>query len=865
MTILILHDKNENNWNSLGLGPLNDAIEPRVTRARNGEYTLSFTYPMMSPRFKDLEKGNWIVSDAGPKQESQSQRFEIQTVTKPMNGIVTVYAEHYRYQLLRSVLKKAEKKEGTVNELMRYLLDNSEPKLDFKIKSVNRETRLEFDLSDPFKFTSTMDAFGGAQGSILDKFGGEFIFDNDTISLQNNAGSHTKVVIAYGKNLKDISQEDSIENTYTSIYPWAKIKDENTGEEKIITVDGDFVHSEYVENYRVPRIESIDFSQRSPKDKNDLLDMAKAYVKNNKIGIPKISIKSSFVDLSKSVMGSVERLDQVDLCDYVHIHFKDLKISTEAQIIKTVYRPDLESFESVELGEAKTNLRDVVNDKVDDINDKLNDLVSNMNDDWMDMQGDLDDFNDILNNPGKGKVVIWPSLSDPQNIFITDNKDINLAQKMWRWSEAGLAYSSTGLGGPWTVGMTKDGQIVADLINVGTLKAIDIMGVTIKGSTVEGGIITNEGKEFRATFSNGRVVWFDKTKNEEFFSIDAGTIYEGTSNTENTIGLRPLQGDSIYIGRDKAWIDSKYGFYRFNEGSTQIEIADYDHTGKYHRTGSMFWIKAHGERSDPSITDYNKSQYSEFQLWGRDGVPTVKMGYSNMKGSTNPSRDRLSGEVGINFGSLNFTAIRRSWSDQFNFLSDNHITADDGSHNNTKGWLQIYSMGYVTVQAPKFTVSGTKNATVRTENHGDRLLNAYETPEIYFADYGEAVTGEDGTVRVDIDPIFAETIVTSRYMVFLTPTEMVKCAVIHEDVDHFIIKTDEPNVLVRWNLVAHRLGYQDVRLDIDEDVHHTRIDKESRLLPEEKSAFNEAYYQIDERKKLEKKLLDNNINEEELL
>ncbi len=27
-----------------------------------------------------------------------------------------------------------------------------------------------------------------------------------------------------------------------------------------------------------------------------------------------------------------------------------------------------------------------------------------------------------------------------------------------------------------------------------------------------------------------------------------------------------------------------------------------------------------------------------------------------------------------------------------------------------------------------------------------------KTPEYYFADYGEAVTGDDGKVRVDIDP-----------------------------------------------------------------------------------------------------------------
>ncbi|BDP78396.1 hypothetical protein EfmAA242_26240 [Enterococcus faecium] len=59
-------------------------------------------------------------------------------------------------------------------------------------------------------------------------------------------------------------------------------------------------------------------------------------------------------------------------------------------------------------------------------------------------------------------------------------------------------------------------------------------------------------------------------------------------------------------------------------------------------------------------------------------------------------------------------------------------------------------------------------------------MNAYETPEYYFADYGEAVTGDDGKVRVDIDPMFAETVNLSRYMTHVTPTELVLCAVTYD-------------------------------------------------------------------------------------
>lgn len=845
MSTLILHDKNETKWNSLGYGPLTNVIEPKVTRARNGEYTLEFRYPMFSPLFDKIEKGNWVVADAGVKQNTLAQRFEIQKVTKPMDGIVSVYAEHYRYQLLRSVLKKGTKKKGNVNDLMRFLLENSEPKMDFTVKSVLRDTELEMDLSDPFVFPSTMDAFGGTAGSILDKFGGEYVFDNNVISLPNEAGEHTKVVVAYGKNLTDINQEESIENTFTTIYPWAKIKEEGSDEEKIITVDGNFVDGEYVDNYRERRIEAVDFSQRNPKNKAELLTMARQYVISNKIGVPKVSIKASFVDLSSNAMGGTKKyIDSVDLCDYIHVYFKDLKISTEAQIIKTVYRPDLERFESVELGDARTNLGDVITDKVDEVDKKLDDYINGATNDWMGMKEDIDNFNDVLNNPGKGKVVVYPSLSDPQEIYITDNENLNLARKMWRWSEAGLAYSSTGRGGPWTVGMTKDGQIVADLINTGTLKAIDIMGVTIKGSSIEGGRMTTIGDNFTSVIEDGKITWTDNKSSKEFFQIMAGKVRDGSN--DNTIAIRPLAKDSIYFGVDDDWYRTPESYFRFTPGigTLAAEMSTTDGTsGSAHVR-----LAAHATGSNPSITDYSKYAYQLFELDASKISPMITLTHMGEKWDVNGAGTNM-----INSFTMTkyYSAIQTGVKKNGSFINNAQLSLSSGNAAAGTSYASLSADNYISMRAKTFTVSGTKNATVRTENYGDRLLNAYETPESYFADYGEAITGEDGKVRIDIDPIFAETIVTSRYMVFLTPTEMVKCSVIHEDVDHFIIQAEKSGVLIRWNLVAHRLNFQHVRLDEDFGAAQDRMNDEINFDTQEMTEINAAYKEIEERKRID--------------
>ena len=57
-----------------------------------------------------------------------------------------------------------------------------------------------------------------------------------------------------------------------------------------------------------------------------------------------------------------------------------------------------------------------------------------------------------------------------------DNDNPSQAQKVWRWNINGLGYSSTGIGGPYGIAMTADGQIVADFITTGKLNANLIEG-----------------------------------------------------------------------------------------------------------------------------------------------------------------------------------------------------------------------------------------------------------------------------------------------------------------------------------------------------------------------------------------------------
>lgn len=56
-------------------------------------------------------------------------------------------------------------------------------------------------------------------------------------------------------------------------------------------------------------------------------------------------------------------------------------------------------------------------------------------------------------------------------ILIMDTDDINTAVNVWRWNSGGLGHSSNGYNGTYSLAMTQDGSIVANMITTGTLNA----------------------------------------------------------------------------------------------------------------------------------------------------------------------------------------------------------------------------------------------------------------------------------------------------------------------------------------------------------------------------------------------------------
>jgi hypothetical protein len=103
-----------------------------------------------------------------------------------------------------------------------------------------------------------------------------------------------------------------------------------------------------------------------------------------------------------------------------------------------------------------------------------------------------------------------------------------------------------------------------------------------------------------------------------------------------------------------------------------------------------------------------------------------------------------------------------------------------------------------------------KSAAVPT-SRGLRRLYVVEAPEAMFEDVNK-ITLSRGQARVELDPIFADTIETRDYQVFLTPRGDCKGVHVAERRDGWFLIRENDNgtsgVIVNYRIVAPRKGFR---------------------------------------------------------
>lgn len=379
-----IYDNSFTTYDSNGLGLLVDAISCQVEEESNGDFELTLVYPSDGSFFYALKQDNLIKADAS--DSLKGQLFRIDTISKPLNGQVTVYAKHITFDLAKNSLNEdLTEKNIKCENAGKHMLQSSDADSRFTIES-NIEMLGNYNMD---RKTDCLSAIAGTRGSLIDTFGNgpKLLRDNFTIKVLARRGKDNNVLIAYKKNITGFTLEEDYTEIINIIKPYATVTDEEGNESPIYIdeigvkssryVEGDIVKSKWMDF-------SDDFEDDETPTQEKLKNLAEKYFNDNNCDLPKMSYKIEFQPLSQTEeykADGLAELEHIGMDDSIYIFNSMYGIRDRVKVIKTTYNVLTEKYISIELGDPKTTLGSIINKNNPDTvtKDEVKDLINKGN------------------------------------------------------------------------------------------------------------------------------------------------------------------------------------------------------------------------------------------------------------------------------------------------------------------------------------------------------------------------------------------------------------------------------------------------------------------------------------------------------
>lgn len=832
--IPILFRTEDTDFTTNGMGRLSDCTSCTVTEERNGIYELELVYPVTGRFYQYMISEGGIVGVIHDDKHD-IQPFEIYQHSAPIDGVVTFNAHHISYNLGDIVVMPFEA--ASCAAALQGLKDNAVNACPFTFWTNKQGGTGSFTLNTPDNARALL---GGQEGSILDSFGsGEYEFDKYEVKLYTKRGVDHGVTIRFGKNLTDIVWTYDKSGIYNAVVPyWANEEtvviggllggqpdspwtDDNGNQ---MTDDNSEVI--YFRLADALRASVLDLSQNFEEEPTvqQLNDAARAFLTNNKPWIPNDNVEVDFVALWQSPeYEEVAALQRLSLCDYVSIYYPELGVVREhAEVISVVYNVLLERYDKLTIGTPTTTLSEsIAKSTVKVLQGQLANYATKAQ--ISEVEAAIDEASQKIIGGLGGYVVMTPNADgQPQEILIMDTDDINTAVHVIRLNRNGIGFSNNGYAGPYTSAWTIDGKFNADFIAAGTLLATYIKGgtLTLGGRGNGNGVL--QVKDPTNGYTIGR--W-----DNNGITIDGGKVV-----TTDIAGYGGTDIDHSYY---LLWSALKDGRLSFRIGPSTISHSDdYDNSTEY----AFVTFEVFGSSTPYAPTDYRQNPHETlsfaniskqswyqrgFAFWGyKTTESTLLTRIATIEAGTDsdPFVAAINGRLLINarVGSIRFNNYNNWDTRQYNY-DQGGVEIKLLDPTNPYGAKFEFTAGAqfdsdTNVQGA-FTVSGTKNRVVKTDEYGDRLLSCYETPSPMFGDVGEGVVDDSGFCYVFLDPVFAETITTSQYQVFLQRYGQGDCYVYDRKPGYFVVKGD-PGLSFGWELKAKQRDFDQLRLERNQEA-----------------------------------------------
>lgn len=476
--LIRLYEQDTTDFSNNGLKILNP------TSAKITRNLIEYTYQLELTHLLD-EKGMMLTEER--ILGYNGQYFRISSIRRNLKE-VSVIAKHIFFDLNKNFIEDINIKDKTGSMALAHILGGTSYPHSFSATS-----DIDTVASSRLVRKNVVSALiGDDDNSFINRWGGELDIDGFTFKLNEQIGKDDGYTIQYGKNLTGLDLQLNMLEVVTRIRP--------VGFDGI-EIDGLYVDSPYIDNYALPIIKEIkyenvkwkgspNYEEREDDDSYIYDNLAEAQAKLielatnelviNEIDLPKTTIDIEFIELSKTEeYKHLKFLQNINIGDTVHIYHKPLDINLKSRCIEYVYDCILNKYETITLGSYTKNFfakTQNTNNTLDSgsLDVKFSGMVNGV------LQQTQKNLNDTITQAMGGYVY-----KTNNALYIMDTDDISTAQKIWTWSRNGLAFSSNGVNGTYTTGITMDGHIVGSMISVNSIVGDQIQANSIKATNLE--------------------------------------------------------------------------------------------------------------------------------------------------------------------------------------------------------------------------------------------------------------------------------------------------------------------------------------------------------------------------------------------
>lgn len=469
------------------MGALTDAISCSTTEERNGVYETTLVYPSSGELAEEIQPERIVYVKTNDTDDPQPMR--IVTVTKEQDNTMTVYAQHVSYQLNGVVVLpfSASGIQDAISKLASYA-----PEFTF---SSSNDSTAPFTVSTP---TSLRSLLGGTEGSLLDVYGGEYHFDGWNITFDRARGTDRGALIAYGKNLTDLSAENDLSDAVTGVLPYYQDQEGN-----LTTLDAPITMEHSLSYERITPLDcssEIEVEEGASQGaiREALTAYGEAWLKNQTAAAVD-SVTLSFESLYQAGEDATKALEIIALCDPVTIWDKRYNLKLTAKCITAEYDGLAEKYTSLEIGQTKSSFSSTLQSTVQVVSDAINTIQKEYPSRW---EQAIAEVAGKITGQTNSHIMLYP-MENPQMLIAAEDTDLSKpgvgalvinAAGIVTTQDIAAALSAWDRGeNPFTGAMSIDGYLVERV-----MKAIQI-----EGQQIIAGVIQNTAGTVKIDLDSG--------------------------------------------------------------------------------------------------------------------------------------------------------------------------------------------------------------------------------------------------------------------------------------------------------------------------------------------------------------------------